>query len=278
MAGESEEESGGQTGGEIGKESYRSWRMNNKMVPNLTCYELTIRIIIERVEIMRENKPSKDRIGNFPSDLHCGYSICLTYLADNPISIEEIIEHLRALYVNEKPDIEWYGAPRTVAFCVTDAGMGRIHVATSKDIWPPKSFLLSWVVKARKSRFASKGFQASEALIQEVDKKVHELAVSSKITDKQAVLNIAFAQGVAVNIEDLHAQAFDGRNFGVGDRCWWCRITLGFRWLWSEKDSSQVKPEEVRDFEGVWGGVTKLEDKVEFGMCAEYLLWWESQT
>ena len=91
MAGESEGESGGQTGGEIRKESGRSWRMNNKMVPNLTCHELTVRIMIERVEIMREDKSSKDRIGNFPSDSHCGYSICLACLADNPISIEEVI-------------------------------------------------------------------------------------------------------------------------------------------------------------------------------------------
>lgn len=66
MGGESEEESGGQTGGETGKESCTSWRMNNKMVPSLSCYELTIRILIERVEIIREDKPSKDRIGNFP--------------------------------------------------------------------------------------------------------------------------------------------------------------------------------------------------------------------
>ena len=37
------------------------------MVPNLTCHELTVGIMIERVEIMREDKSSKDRIGNFPS-------------------------------------------------------------------------------------------------------------------------------------------------------------------------------------------------------------------
>lgn len=96
--------------------------------------------------------------------------------------------------MDAKPDMQWYGAPRTVAFCVTDAGMGRIHVATSKYIWPPKSFLLCWVVKARKSRFASEGVQASEALIREVG----ELAVSSKMTDKQAVLKIAFAKEVTM--------------------------------------------------------------------------------
>ena len=67
MAGECEGESGGQTGGETGKKSCRSWRMKNKMVPILTCYELTIRIVIERVEIMQEDKPSNDRIG-----INCG--------------------------------------------------------------------------------------------------------------------------------------------------------------------------------------------------------------
>lgn len=86
MAGESEGESGGQTGGEIGKASCKSWSTNNKMVPNLTCYELTVRILIERVEIIREDKPPKDRIGNFPSDSIRGYSICLTCLTDSPIS------------------------------------------------------------------------------------------------------------------------------------------------------------------------------------------------
>lgn len=43
---------------------------------------------------------------------------------------------------------------------------------------------------------------------------------------------------------------------------------LVFRWLWSEKDPSQVKPEEVRDFGGVWGGETHVEDEGEFGMSA----------
>lgn len=40
-----------------------------KMVPNLTCYELAIRIMMERVEIMRENKTTKDRIGKVPTQL-----------------------------------------------------------------------------------------------------------------------------------------------------------------------------------------------------------------
>lgn len=80
----------------------------------------------------------------------------------------------------------WFGAPCTVAFCVTGVGMGRIQVATSKDIWPPKSLLLSWVVKAKKLRSAREGVQDSEALIREENKKVHELALNGKITDKQA--------------------------------------------------------------------------------------------
>lgn len=59
-----------------GRESCESRRMNGKMVPKLTCYELAIKIMIERVKIMREEKPSKDRIGNFLYNLHHICSIC----------------------------------------------------------------------------------------------------------------------------------------------------------------------------------------------------------
>ena len=52
IAYESEEKSGG----EGGREGCKSWRMNEKMVPMLTCYELAIKIMFERVEIMREDK------------------------------------------------------------------------------------------------------------------------------------------------------------------------------------------------------------------------------
>ncbi|MCJ1345437.1 hypothetical protein MMC31_003644 [Peltigera leucophlebia] len=243
-------ESEGESGTEGGRKGCESWRMNEKMVPKMSCYELAIKIMIERVEIMREDRPPKDRI-------------------------EELIEHLRLLY-DEEPTTQWYGTPRTMILCVKEAGMGRIEVATSKDVWPPKSFLLSWVVRARKLRFAREGAQASEALIREVNRKVHELALGSGITDKQAVLNIAIAKEFEIKLDGLHAQAFDARNFSVRDRCWRCRITFGFSWLWSERDPSQVKTEEVRDFEGVWGeGDTS--SNVEFGMCAEYLLWWESE-
>lgn len=260
----------GGSGGEGGREG---WRMNEKMVPKFSCYELAIKIMIERVEIMREDRPPKDRIGNFLPNLHRGCSICFQFLADNPI--EELIEHLRLLY-HEEPTGQWYGAPRTMILCVKEAGMGRIEMATSKDVWPPKSFLLNWVVRARKLRFAREGAQASEALIRGVNMKVHELALGSGITDKQAALNIAIAKEFEIKLDGWHAQAFDARSFSVRDRCWRCRITFGFSWLWSEKDPSQVKTEEVRDFEGVWGeGDTS--SNVEFGMCAEYLLWWESE-
>ena len=105
----------GESEREIGKESCGLWRMKSKMVPNLTCYELAIRIIIERLEILREDKAPKDQIGNFPFDSHRGYSMCLTCLADNFISTEEVIEHLRLLYWDEQPGMHWYGVPRTVA-------------------------------------------------------------------------------------------------------------------------------------------------------------------
>lgn len=117
------------------------------------------------------------------------------------------------------------------------------------------------------------------ALIRKVN-KVHERALRDNISDKQAVLKVAIADKVEIKLEKLHAQAFDARKFEVRDRCWRCRITFGFCWLWSEKDPSQVNTDEVRDFEGVWGGASlqvHFEDEGNSVMCAEYLLWWESQ-
>ena len=102
-----------------------------------------------------------------------------------------------------------------MAFCVKDAGMGQIQVATSKDIWPQKSFLQGWVVEAGKSRFAARGFQASMASIRKVNKKVHERALGDNISDKQAVLKVAIADEVEIKLEKLHAQAFDARKFEV---------------------------------------------------------------
>lgn len=61
--------------------------------------ELAIKIMIERVEIMREARPPNDHIGNFLSNIHCGCSICFQFLADN--LIEGQIEHLRPLYHEE---------------------------------------------------------------------------------------------------------------------------------------------------------------------------------
>lgn len=39
--------------------------MNQRMVPNLTPYKLAIKTMIDRVEIRRENEPSKECIGKF---------------------------------------------------------------------------------------------------------------------------------------------------------------------------------------------------------------------
>ena len=66
------------------------------MVPNLTCYELAIRIMMERVEIMRENKTTKDRIGKVPTQLTpCLLNIRLSFL-----------KHLRLLCVDKDRETE----------------------------------------------------------------------------------------------------------------------------------------------------------------------------
>ena len=127
---------------------------------------------------------------------------------------------MRALYIDEEPDMKWYGAPRTVAgIAHKRCWDGPDSRGNIKRYLAAKILLTKLGSQSTEIRFASKSIQASEAFIREVDKKVHELAVSSKITtNKQAVLKIAFAKRVAVNLEDLHAQAYHGCNFGVRDR------------------------------------------------------------
>lgn len=56
------------------------------------------------------------------------------------------------------------GRPLTVALCIKANATGLISVATSKDVWPPKCFLKTWVVEPREARFGDQGFQASKNL------------------------------------------------------------------------------------------------------------------
>lgn len=75
-----------------------------------------------------------------------------------------------------------WGRPLTVPFCMKADGTGPISVATSKDVWPPKSFLKTWVVEARKARFGDQGSQASNTLIVEVNEKVRTLEMANEIS------------------------------------------------------------------------------------------------
>lgn len=181
-----------------------------------------------------------------------------------------------------------WGRPLTVAFSIKADGTGPISVATSKDMWPPKSFLQTWVVEARKAWFGDQGSQASKTLIVEVNEKVRTLAMAKEISKKQAVLDLASADYACEALNDLYAQAFDAGNFNIRDRCWRCRITFGFKWLWWETNPTNATTKEVRDFEGLWGenaaqtqscehGGSLEGGNANWGMCAEYLLWWEAK-
>ena len=68
-----------------------------------------------------------------------------------------------------------------------------MSIATSKDVWPPKSFLQAWVIQARKSRFKEKGTQATKALIDKVNDKVRTIAVAAETSEKEEVLQLASA-------------------------------------------------------------------------------------
>lgn len=82
---------------------------------------------------------------------------------------------------------------------------------------------------------------------------------------------------VARDLRELEAQAFDGKSFESRDRCWRCRLTFGFEWMWVEADPATETEKNVRDFEGRWQASPSESGNLnlECGKCAEYLLWVE---
>lgn len=165
--------------------------------------------------------------------------------------VEEIIEGLKILFETGEDEGTYPGYLRTVALCTEVNETRQMSIATSKDVWPPRSFLQSWVIRARESRFGARGSQASNNLIEEVNTKVQTLAIASGVSVKQAVLDLAYADYAGKDLKKLYAQAYDARNFVICDRCWRCRVTFGFNWLCHEINPTCVDSEEVRDFEGV---------------------------
>lgn len=157
----------GESAVESGVESGR-WIKKISAQPGLLRVGNTV--MIEKVEIMREYEPSNERIGNFLSDPHRIYLRCLICQADNLISIKGITKQLRPFYANKYPTMPRYAGPHTVAFCEKNARMGRLQVATSKNICPLKFFLLNWVAEARKSRFFRKGCPGYKGLRNKIKK------------------------------------------------------------------------------------------------------------
>lgn len=94
-------------------------------------------------------------------------------------------------------------------------GIGLISMATSKDVWPPKSFLQAWEIQACKSWFGDQGSQASKILIEEVNTKVRTFAMANGISKKQAVLDFASDKYASRDSKKLCSQVFNAGNFIV---------------------------------------------------------------
>lgn len=169
------------------------------------------------------------------------------------------------------------GAPRTISFCISGikADEFSVSVGTSKDVWMPESFLQQWMLKTRAFRFGEMGRQACRNLIDEVDQIVNFSNGNVRVEVLRQVGN----GYVARELRQLEAQAFNGKTFAERDRCWRCRLSFGFTWMSTEADPAKAEEEDVIDYEGRWNARPSepgnLPVEVEYGKCAEYLMWAE---
>lgn len=120
------------------------------------------------------------------------------------------------------------------------------------------------------------GQQAINKLINAVDERVRDEVAKANLTSQRlGVKNLAVAGDSILKLKGFAAQAFDGKTFLPKDRCWRCRLTFGFTWLWPEKDAKDLNAAEIRDYECRRDN-TKGTETDGAGKCAEYHLWWNS--
>lgn len=86
-----------------------------------------------------------------------------------------------------------------MVFCVKDAGKDWIEVRHQRIFGPQNPSCC--VGQSKRIAVCRESVQAFEASIEEVNMKAHELALVRDITDKQAVLNIAFAKEVVIKLQ-----------------------------------------------------------------------------
>lgn len=226
------------------------------MVPILTPHELSTKVMIERVEMIRESLAPKKRLGLLPFSF-------LTLCIGADILVDILIALCRGNYKAAKFYYETRGRNNDLLGPPTDGGIlykGKWHrnniSANFQRICGPESLFC----KLRQLRPAKRGLETKGlkpqrlTLIEEVNEKVCAFAMmADAISPKQAVLDLASTEDASKDLNDLCAQAFDAAYFIVPDRCWSCRITFGFKWQWFENNPTNAISKDRRDFEGLWG-------------------------
>lgn len=105
-----------------------------------------------------------------------------------------------------------------------------------------------WATISSESRLGVEGQQAINKLTNAVDERVRDEVAKANLTSQRlGVKNLAVAGDSILKLKGFAAQAFDGKTFLPKDRCWRCRLTFGFTWLWPEKDAKDLNAAEIRD-------------------------------
>lgn len=162
------------------------------------------------------------------------------------------MENLKKVYnpILPSEEVEHDGIPRTILFCYNANATPKLAVATSPEKWWPGSFLMHWAAISRQSRLGVEGQQAIKNLINQVDSKVREEVAKANLPNQRlGVKNLAMIGDSFLELKSFAAQAFDGKSFLPRERCWRCRLTFGFTWLWPEGHPQGLSVAKIKDFE-----------------------------
>ena len=193
------------------------------LMPTASPYELVIKIMIEE-QIGRETRPRK-QLSEFTFNAVCDKISS----ANGPPQPDNLMENLKKLYnpVLPSEQVKHDGIPRTIVFCYNANANPELAVATSPEKWWPGSFLMRWAKISRQSRLGVEGQKAIKNLINQVDNRVREEVAKANLpSQKLGVKNLAIIGDSVLELKSFAAQAFDGKSFLPGERCWRCRLTF----------------------------------------------------
>ena len=70
------------------------------------------------------------------------------------------------------------------------------------------------------------------------------------LNNSQAILDLAFSEGVIQPMNQHHGQSFSGHTFQPKDRYLRCRKCYGYTWIWPESQHNQMTEPQAIDYEG----------------------------